>query len=200
MALERPAKIRLQGRIGATAAVFDLGAVENDWTLYLPQQREVVREQKGVAAGPLGSPQDMILALLPDQVDKNQLWTEGAWSREGGVWRLVVPPGAGSPYHRVIVISHATGLPSEVILREKTQLEAPLLTVKLGGYKKHQGIWFPELVHISSEFLWGSLEFSSVKLNEELDPRRFTVRVPPGVTEVSAELLDSGFLPEEESR
>jgi hypothetical protein len=200
LALERPLRLRLQGRLGPTAAVFDLGTTGELWTLYLPQQREVVRGTRESTAGPLGTPQDMALALLPEPIHIEGLRVDGAVSREGSFLRVVAPPGLGSPYHRVLLINSSTGLPSKIVLRKQTQLEDPILTVQLSDYKEHDGVWFPSHVHMEASELWGTLEFTSVRLNEQLDPRRFNVRVPAGVTEIDAHSLDSGFLPVEDSK
>jgi hypothetical protein len=98
----RPGNARVQGLLGSLATLFDLSGSSEEWTLYLPQEREVVRAGTARAA-PVLFPARFSPCSFPPEF-RLAIWT----GREPRAWigagLMVVPPGSGArgAFHRVI--------------------------------------------------------------------------------------------------
>jgi hypothetical protein len=204
LVLARPGQARLQGRWGSLATIFDLSGDPAGWTLYLPQDRSVVRAPRGADAGPLLPPAEILAVLLPMGIPPRDLDREGAGSREGDLARLVVPPGkggAGSPFHRVLWLDPENGTPRRLEIRQASQLEAPLLVAEYGRYEGKGADAFPAEVSVtmSGTGEWARFRFDTVRLNGEVAASTFTLSIPAGTREVAPEALTPDFLPVEET-
>lgn len=203
LVLARPAEARLQGRWGSLATLFDLSGNDAGWTLYLPQDRAVVRAKDETAsAGLLLPPVEIISVLLPQGIPPRDLERFGAASLDGGKVRLVVPPGkggAGSSHHRVIWVDPVTGVPSRLEIREATQLEEPILVALYQEFEGKGNEAFPVEVHVdlSVEGQWAEFSFETVRINTEVEPNVFVASIPQGTRELDPEDLSPDFLPEE---
>lgn len=203
MVLARPGSLRLQGRWGSLATLFDLSGDDGTWTLYLPRQRTVVRETEGeaTAAGLLVPPAELLSVLLPKGIPPRELEKRGAASEEGDLVRLVVPPGrggAGSPFHRVLWLHPKDGTPARLEVRRKTQLEAPLLTAIYHAYEGKGDKAFPVDVEVRlpEGDQWARFSIETARINTEVKPKVFEMHVPEGTKELAPEDLTPDFLPE----
>jgi len=197
LVLAAPDQVRLQGRWGNLTTLFDLAAQGDTWTLHLPRERKVVHSDNAWdRAGLLLPPREITAALLPRPLDPARLRDSGAVAREGNRVRVVMPPRGPGDVHRVLWLDAATGLPDRVEVRRATQLEEPVMTVRYRDYRRFGDALFPAHVDVRSTGGWAVLDFESVKLGESLDPRRFTILLPPGTREVPLSEVDPGFLPE----
>jgi hypothetical protein len=205
LALAAPDRIRLQGRVGNLATVFDLSASPDGVVFYLPREREVVRSgDPGASLGMLLPPLDLLRAVLPVGIPPADVFAGGDAGFDGDAMRLVVPPGsggAGSPFHRVLWLERETGRPLRVEIRGESQLEPSLLVAEFADYEDADGGVFPRSVRVDLDAgtQWLVLTFSSVTLGDDLDARRFRVFVPEGTREVDPAEVDPAFLPESES-
>jgi hypothetical protein len=204
MVLSRPAHARIQGRWGSLATLFDLSGGGNGWTLYLPRDRAVVRAPEGEAsAGLLLPPTEVYTVLLPAGIPPRDLEDRGAASVEGDSLRLVIPPGrggAGSPFHRVLWLDRTDGKPFRLEIRRESQLEAPIL---VADYEKYEGKGvdaFPVhvSVHLGASGQWARFVFNMVRINTDIPPSTFDLKVPEGTREIPPEDLTPDFLPEAE--
>jgi len=203
MVLARPEAVRLQGRWGSLATLFDLSGDGRSWTLYLPRERTVVRETEGseAGAGLLIPPAELLAVLLPVGIPPRDLERRGAASTDGDLVRLVVPPGrggAGSAFHRVLWLHPDDGTPARLEVRRRTQLEPPLLTAIYHAYEGKGEKAFPVDVEVRLEAggQWARFVFETARINTEVKPEVFTLRVPEGTTELDPEDLTPDFLPE----
>lgn len=205
MVLARPAEARLQGRWGSLATLFDLTGNDAGWTLYLPQDRAVVRtHDKTASAGLLLPPVEIISVLLPVGIPPRDLERHGAVSLDGGQVRLVVPPGrggAGSTHHRVLWVDRETGVPSRLEIRESTQLEEPILIATYLEFEGKGNKAFPVEVHmdLSTDGQWAQFSFETIRINTEVKPSVFVASIPEGTRELDPEDLQPDFLPVEEN-
>jgi hypothetical protein len=203
MILTRPGLARLQGRWGSLATLFDLSGDREGWVLYLPRDRSVVRSRDAAEhAGLLLPPGELLSVLLPPGIPPRDLHDRGAAAREGDRIKLVVPPGeggAGSAYHRVLWV-HPEGRPERVEIREKTQLETPILVATYLEYEGEGAEAFPVKVRVDVEEAgqWARFEFETVSLNTEVEASQFEVRIPEGTQQLAPEDLTPDFLPEDE--
>ncbi len=201
MLLARPAQARIQGRWGSLATLFDLSGDPHHWTLYLPRDRAVVRTGEGAAsAGLLLPPVEVISVLLPAGIPPGDLAERGAATVEGNTVRLVVPPGrggAGSDYHRVVVLDRSDGKPLKLEFRRKSQLEPPVLIAEYTDYEGKGAEAFPFKVRVTlpGEEQWARFDFETVRLNTGVAGGLFDLRVPPGTRELAPEDLTPDFLP-----
>jgi hypothetical protein len=205
LVLARPSHARIQGRWGSLATLFDLSGDASGWTLYLPRDRAVVRTTTGEAsAGLLLPPAEIISVLLPAGIPPADLLRRGAASREGdGEVRLVVPPGrggAGSPFHRVLVVDAADGKPRRLEVRRTSQLETPILVADYEEYEGKGADAFPVKVRVDlpESGQWTRFNFHLIRINTGADLKLFDLRVPPGTRVLSPEELTPEFLPEAE--
>ncbi len=204
MVLARPAHARIQGRWGSLATLFDLSGGGEGWTLYLPRDRAVVRAPDPEAsAGLLLPPTEIYTILLPSGIPPRDLEERGAVSLEGDSLRVVVPPGrggAGSPFHRVIWMDRRDGKPFRLEVRRASQLEAPLLVAEYERYEGKGAEAFP--VHVTVRLpqggQWTRFVFETVRINQDVAPATFELKVPAGTREVAPEDLSPDFLPEAE--
>jgi hypothetical protein len=204
MVLSRPSNARIQGRWGSLATLFDLSGGGNGWTLYLPRDRAVVRAPEGEAsAGLLLPPTEIYNVLLPAGIPPRDLEERGAASLEGDSLRVVVPPGrggAGSPFHRVLWLDRRDGKPYRLEIRRESQLEAPLLVAEYEKYEGKGAEAFP--VHVTVRLQeggqWARFVFETVRINTEVAPATFDLRIPAGTRELAPEDLSPDFLPEAE--
>ncbi len=200
----RPQRARLQGRWSSLASLFDLSGDGSGWTLYLPRDRSVVRtEDTAASAGLLLPPVEIVSVLLPAGIPPVDLVREGAWSREQGLARVVVPPGrggAGSSFHRVLWIDPEEGIPRRIEIRRSSQLEDPLLVAEYVRYEGDGAKAFPIEIRISMATAgqWASFTFNTVRINDDVDDALFAIRVPPGTREIAPGELNPDFLPLEE--
>ncbi len=205
LVLARPSHTRIQGRWGSLATLFDLSGDAGGWTLYLPRDRAVVRTASADAsAGLLLPPAEIISVLLPAGIPPADLMNRGAAGREGdGEVRLVVPPGrggAGSAFHRVLVVDASDGKPRRLEVRRTSQLEAPILIATYEDYEGSGADAFPVKVRVDlpEAGQWTHFNFRTVRINTGADLKLFELDVPPGTRELTPEELTPDFLPEAE--
>lgn len=199
--LARPDRARMQGRLGHLTTVFDLAAENRGWTLFLPRERKVVRSPSGAdRAGLLVPPAELIAVLLPAPVDPGLLEAGGTVVPEGREVRVVVPPAASGGMHRVLRVEAATGRLLALELRERTQLERPVLVATYADYEGDGGSAYPRTVRVELDGggQWARFELETARPGEEVDPRRFRILIPPGTEEIAPEALSPDFLPEVE--
>jgi hypothetical protein len=202
LALARPGAARLQGRWGALATLFDLSGDAAGWTLYLPQERAVVRADSSSRAGLLLPPFEIISVLLPAGIPPRDLLDRGAATREEEGVRLVVPPGkggAGSAYHRVLWVEPETGVPLRLEIRRRLQLEVPIL---VASYEEYEGKGFQAFpvevrVDLVEDGQWARFDFETVRINTDVGMEVFQIHVPEGTREMAPEELTADFLPED---
>ena len=203
LVMARPGVARIQGRWGSLATLFDLSGDTAGWTLYLPQERVVVRgKETGTQASLLLPPLEILSILLPAGIPPRDLETRGAATREDGHIRLVVPPGkgnAGSAFHRVLWLDKDEKL-RRLEVREKSQLEVPILIAEYLTYEGKGEEAFPVEVAVDmvAAGQWARFSFETVKINGAVSPELFTVNVPVGTRELDPEDLNPDFLPEAE--
>jgi hypothetical protein len=203
LVLERPSRARLQGRWGSLATLFDLSGEGAGWTLYLPRDRAVLRTTDArTSAGLLLPPVEILSVLLPAGIPPSDL-LRGAASIEDGMARLVVPPGrggAGSEFHRVLLVDPEEGIPLRLEVRRGSQLEEPILVAVYENYEGDGAEAFPIWVKVELQEggQWAQFRFRSVRINHAVKPSAFAVRVPPGTRNVDPRELTPDFLPEEQ--
>jgi hypothetical protein len=206
MVLARPGSARLQGRWGSLATLFDLSGDNQGWTLYLPQDRTVVRARDETrTASLLLPPLEIISVLLPAGIPPRDLENRGAVTVDGDLVRMVVPPGrggAGSSVHRVILVDRTKGVPVRLEIRRKTQLEAPVL---VANYEKYEGKGAEAFaVEVSVDLIeaepWARLVFETVRINTQVEADVFELSIPDGTLEMAPEDLTPDFLPEAEEK
>ena len=203
LVMARPGTARIQGRWGSLATLFDLSGDTEGWTLYLPQERVVVRaKESGTHASLLLPPSEILAVLLPAGIPPRDLETRGAATREDDRIRMVVPPGkgdAGSPFHRVIWLDKDEKL-RRLEVRKKSQLEVPILVAEYLTYEGKGAKAFPVEVQVDmvAAGQWARFNFETVKINGAVSPGLFKVNVPVGTREVDPEDLNPDFLPEAE--
>jgi len=199
LVLARPERLRLQGRWGNLTTLFDLAADAGGWTLFLPREHRVVRSsQDDATAGMILPPANIAAAVFPSPVSLERLRRDGAFARDARGLRVVIPPGDAESIHRVLWLDPATGGVRRLEVRRESQLEAPLLRVDYEDYRGEGATRFPRRVMLRSGEAWGRFEFSSIKLNETLDARRFRIHVPRGTEAMALDDLTPDFLPEAE--
>jgi hypothetical protein len=202
--LARPGQARIQGRLGVLATVFDLSGDPDGWVLYVPQDALVVEvEGASERAGLLLPPMELLAVLLPLGIPPRDVLDRGTATREGDSIRVVVPPGqggAGSSKHRVLWLDPENGTPSRLELREKSQLESPTLIAVYGGYEGSGTKAFPAEVRVDvpADGSWARFTFETVRINGDVDPAAFQLRVPAGTRRIQPEELTPDFLPEAE--
>jgi len=206
MLVARPGNARVQGRWGGLATLFDLSGDDQNWTLYLPQQRTVVRSgPDDSSAGLLIPPHELLAVLLPSGIPPRDLERGGAASLENGLARLVVPPGAGgagSTLHRVLWLDLKTGTPRRMEIRRASQLEAPVLIAQYSHFEEGGRFEIPgEIkVEIPETSQWAEFILETTRVNGEVAPKAFSINVPAGTKNVSPADLTPDFLPEAEDR
>jgi len=206
MLVARPGNARVQGRWGGLATLFDLSGDAKGWTLYLPQQRTVVRSGPGdSSAGLLIPPRELLAVLLPSGIPPRDLDRDGAASLENGLARLVVPPGtggAGSTLHRVLWLDPKTGTPRRMEIRRETQLETPVLIAAYAHYEEGGRFEIPGQikVEIPETSQWAEFTLETTRVNGDVAPKAFSINVPSGTKDVSPSDLTPDFLPEAEDR
>ncbi|HET9234291.1 MAG TPA: hypothetical protein VFP10_09150 [Candidatus Eisenbacteria bacterium] len=204
--LSRPGNARVQGRWGGLATLFDLSGDGKGWTLYLPQDRVVVRSRPDAqSAGLLVPPRELLAVLLPTGIPPKDMDQEGAASLESGLARLVVPPGkggAGSALHRVLWLDSESGTPRRMEIRRSSQLEAPVLIAKYEHYEEGGRFSIPG--EISVEFpetsQWARFDLETTRVNTAVESKSFSINIPTGTREVPADELTPDFLPEAEDQ
>jgi hypothetical protein len=202
----RPGNARVQGRWGGLATLFDLSGDANGWTLYLPQERVVVRSRPDASsAGLLIPPRELLAVLLPSGIPPRDLDRDGAASLESGLARLVVPPGtggAGSTLHRVLWLDPKTGTPRRMEIRRASQLETPVLIAEYGRYEEGGRFAIPGRikVEIPETSQWAEFTLETTRVNGDAPPKSFSINVPSGTRERSPSELTPDFLPEAEDR
>jgi len=206
MLVARPGDARVQGRWGGLATLFDLSGDAKGWTLYLPQQRTVVRSRPDdSSAGLLIPPRELLAVLLPSGIPPRDLERGGASSMDNGLARLVVPPGmggAGSTLHRVLWLDPKTGTPRRMEIRRESQLEAPVLIAQYAHYEEGGRFQIPEQikVEIPETSQWAEFMLETTRVNGDVAPKAFSINVPSGTKEVKPSELTPDFLPEAEDR
>ena len=206
MLLSRPGNARVQGRWGGLASLFDLSGDAKGWTLYLPQDRAVVRSRPDAeSAGLLVPPRELLAVLLPTGIPPKDMEGEGAASLESGLARLVVPPGkggAGSELHRVLWLDPETGTPRRMEIRRSSQLEAPVLIAKYEHYEEGGRFSIPG--EISVEFpetsQWARFDLETTRVNGTVEAKSFSINIPNGTREVPVDELSPDFLPAEDEK
>ena len=204
--LSRPGNARVQGRWGGLATLFDLSGDTKGWTLYLPQDRVVVRSrQDAQSAGLLVPPRELLAVLLPTGIPPKDMEREGTASLESGLARLVVPPGkggAGSGLHRVLWLDSESGTPRRMEIRRASQLEAPVLIAHYARYEEGGRFSIPG--EISVEFpetsQWARFDLETTRVNGTVESKSFSINIPNGTREVPADELTPDFLPEAEDQ
>lgn len=191
LAVQRPGQFRMQGRFGAMAQIFDLSHNSEQWTLYLPQARQVVTGATSESSLDFLNPTDYLQALMPAPIPVGRT---GTVTHQGTSIQVSCPPDSStSPFHRVVDIDVATGFPKRMEIRESTRLEQPLIVVTYSDFdKKHS---FPKVIRVEREGAWAKMEFNNWKNRDALDPRRFRINVPHGTEELPPESLGFDFLP-----
>ena len=184
----------MQGRFGAAAQIFDLSHDGQEWTLYLPQARQVVRGDASTPAIELINPTDYIDALMPGLIPLGDGNPETVVEEYRGGVRISVPPGSGT-FHRVLELDSRTGVLTRLEIRRESRLEEPLLTAT---YSQYEG-GFPRRIRVERQGAWATMEVRSYKACEVLDPRRFRIRIPHGTEEIPVEYLGYEFLPQVEA-
>ncbi len=206
MLVARPGDARVQGRWGGLATLFDLSGDVNGWTLYLPQQRTVVKSRPDdSSAGLLIPPRELLAVLLPSGIPPRDLDKEGAASLDNGLARLVVPPGtggAGSMLHRVLWLDPKTGTPRRMEIRRQTQLETPVLIAEYSHYEEGGRFEIPGQikVEIPETSQWAEFTLETTRVNGDVAPKAFSINVPVGTKSVSPSELTPDFLPEAEDQ
>jgi hypothetical protein len=206
MLVARPGNARVQGRWGGLATLFDLSGDAKGWTLYLPQQRTVVRSRPDdTSAGLLIPPRELLAVLLPSGIPPRDLERGGASSMDNGLARLVVPPGtggAGSTLHRVLWLDPKTGTPRRMEIRRESQLESPVLIAQYARFEEGGRFQIPEQikVEIPETSQWAEFTLETTRVNGEVAPKAFSINVPSGTKEVTPSELTPDFLPEAEDR
>ena len=206
MLVARPGNARVQGRWGGLATLFDLSGDAKGWTLYLPQQRTVVRSRPDdSSAGLLIPPRELLAVLLPSGIPPRDLDRDGATSLENGLARLVVPPGtggAGSTLHRVLWLDLKTGTPRRMEIRRETQLETPVLIAQYAHYEEGGRFEIPGQikVEVPETSQWAEFTLETTRVNGDVAPKAFNINVPSGTKDVAPSDLTPDFLPEAEDR
>ena len=200
----RPGNARVQGRLGSLATLFDLSGSPEEWTLYLPQERTVVRNRDGEGgAGLLLPPREILAVLLPAGIPPRDLDRGGTASLDSGLARLVVPPGkggAGSAFHRVLWLDPREGTPRRLEVRRESQLETPML---IAVYERFEGKGASALpgeitVEMPETSQWARFTFETTRVNGDVSPGAFHIQVPAGTRNIAPEELSPDFLPEAE--
>ena len=206
MLVARPGNARVQGRWGGLATLFDLSGDAKGWTLYLPQQRMVVRSRPDdSSAGLLIPPRELLAVFLPSGIPPRDVDRDGAASMENGLARLVVPPGAGgagSTLHRVLWLDPKTGTPRRMEIRRESQLETPVLIAEYAHYEEGGRFEIPGQikVEIPETSQWAEFALETTRVNSDVAPKAFTINVPSGTKDVAPSDLTPDFLPEAEDR
>lgn len=205
MVLSRPGNTRLQGRWGSLASLFDLSGDGSGWTLYLPREQSVVRADDGApSAGLLLPPVEIVAVLLPAGIPPTDLERSGAASLEGGLARLVLPPGtgrAGSRSHRVMFLDPKQGIPRRLEIRQSSQLETPILVAEYEQYEGRGAEAFPVKVKVTLREggQWASFNFATIRINDEVPDHMFRIKIPTGTRELAPDQLTPDFLPVEDT-
>ena len=206
MLVARPGNARVQGRWGGLATLFDLSGDTKGWTLYLPQERTVVRSRpEDSSAGLLIPPRELLAVLLPSGIPPRDLDKDGASSLENGLARFVVPPGtggAGSTLHRVLWLDTKTGTPRRMEIRRESQLETPVLIAEYSHFEEGGRFEIPGQikVQIPETSQWAEFTLETTRVNGDVAPKAFSINVPSGTKDVSPSDLTPDFLPEAEDQ
>ena len=204
--LSRPGNARVQGRWGGLATLFDLSGDTQGWTLYLPQDRVVVRSRPDAqSAGLLVPPRELLAVLLPTGIPPKDMDQEGAASLESGLARLVVPPGkggAGSALHRVLWLDSESGTPRRMEIRRASQLEAPVLIATYEHYEEGGRYSIPGEIRVEfpETSQWARFDLETTRVNATVEAKSFSINIPSGTREVPADELTPDFLPEAEDQ
>lgn len=197
LVLSRPDHVRLQGRLGNLTTLFDMVSKPGSWKLVLPGERKFYEgtEFPTTAGFPL-TPEQLTQAVFPNAIDTAHLFQAGTYTQEQQGLRLVIPPSGESDLHRIIWLDHRA-MPTRLEVRRHSQLEEPIFAVTYAGYEGRGLERFPMTISFQAEDgSWARFQLESLKRNERIDPRRFSILVPPGSKQMPTPELSPDFLPE----
>ena len=198
---QRPDRVRIRGRVGILASIFDFAADTDSLRLYLPRDGVLVAQANlpgGEALSLVASP-ELVEAILPRSIDR---MVPGASSsgveRVKGGWVVTSQRGEGESMRilRRFYDEERLRLQSVMVLTSGAPEAEPLVRIIYDRHAWTGQSWFPGSIHLElpAELRRLTLTFQTFEPNPVLDPDVFRMSVPPGTRRLDPEDIDDDFL------
>lgn len=196
----RPDQVRIRGRVGMLASIFDFSADSDSLHLFLPREGVLTSQanRPGTQSLSLVASKELVEAILPPPIDRGAPGLSPDVVRVAEGWLVSCQRGEGES---VQVMTR---------LYDKDRLRLLSLTIRPFGvpeaeplvrilYDKHAWTgqtWFPGSItlELPEESRRVTLSFLTFEPNPMLDRNIFQMSVPTGTRRVDPEDLDDDFL------
>ncbi|MDZ4804417.1 MAG: hypothetical protein SGI90_06120 [Candidatus Eisenbacteria bacterium] len=198
---QRPDLVRIRGRVGILASIFDFAADTDSLRLYLPRDGVLVAQANlpgGEALSLVASP-ELVEAILPRSIDR---MVPGAMSsgveRVKGGWVVTSHRGEGESMRilRRFYDEERLRLQSVMVLPSGEPDAEPIVRIIYDRHAWTGKSWFPGSIHLELPAVSRrlTLTFQTFEPNPVLDPDVFRMSVPPGTRRLDPEDIDDDFL------
>ncbi len=198
----RPDQLRMRGRVGALASVFDFLADRDTLMLYLPRERAVIVQDVSESRGlPLLASRELVLALLQEPLDVGAVRLRGSFRRIGDGYEVVhwsLDDHGSRTTRRLVFDSEGLRLLHQSIEHETVAGEKRRADITYSRHVWTGAQWFPGEVRMEPGEGGEGLElrFLGFESNPSVDPALFSMPLPPGTRRIDPDELTDDFLGE----
>jgi hypothetical protein len=197
----RPESVRVRGRVGILASIFDFVADADSLRLYLPRESALVAvpNEPGGRALSIVASRELVEALLPALPVPDSDGTEPVVTRtEEGyeVLRWSTDADGRRWTRRLLYEPERLRLVSAEIRRADDPTGPPEAVVRYAAHRWTGHAWFPGRLSLElpREKQGLELRFDSFEPNPPIDPALFALTVPRGTRRVTPDELTDDFL------
>lgn len=197
---QRPDRVRIRGRVGILASIFDFSADTDSLRLYLPREGVMAAQanRPGSEALSLVASPELVAAILPPPITRS---LSGSWpdvEQVPGGWIVSLPRGEGDLAQTVRRFYDGERLRLlSVTVRPSDSPEAePIVRIIYDHHAWTGQSWFPGSIamELPAESRRVTLSFETFEPNPVLSPTLFQMSVPPGTRRLDPEDLQDDFL------
>jgi len=197
---QRPDRVRIRGRVGILASIFDFSADTDSLRLYLPREGVVATQanRPGSESLSLVASPELVAAILPSPITRS---SSGSWpdvEPVPGGWIVSLLRGEGDSAQTVRRFYDGERLRLlSVTVRPADSPEAdPIVRINYDHHAWTGQSWFPGTIsmELPTESRRVTLTFETFEPNPVLSPKLFQMSVPPGTRRLDPEDLQDDFL------
>lgn len=197
----RPAELRVRGRFGMLASVFDFSADADSLRLYLPRDAALaVVPAGGSRSLSLVASDELVQALLPSTLNPREIGGAASFERapDGYTWTRTTIDSAGVARQRRWTFESSRLRLVRVEAEERREGATTTAIISYAGHQWTGHAWFPTTIRLELPAGKQSLElvFRTFDLNPSLAPDLFQLRPPPRTRRIPPEELNDDFLME----
>ncbi|TPW14205.1 MAG: hypothetical protein FD129_1123, partial [bacterium] len=197
---QRPDRVRIRGRVGILASIFDFVADSDSLRLYLPREEALVTQANlpgGRVMSMVASP-ELVAALLPGPVARPAAGSLPGVERVKGGWLVTSARGEGDSTQivRRFYDEERLRLTSVTVLSSREPDAGPIVRIDYDHHGWTGQSWFPGSIRMElpAESRRLTLTFKTFEPNPMLVPEVFLLTVPSGTRRLDPEDLDDDFL------